>query len=195
VFKQAREEVQEQLELSKQLTKKLKSQLNESDEEEVEKKGNIEPVNQSLNIKLQTSESKNPWISFIPDFNNDNEEEKKANNEEIYVKPKAFVDKEDRRVKSSVIENDSDSDDEDDDIIINSKPEEVDTDEEEETEAPIEEIVETIVNKEIDIKKVLIAEEEENDIEEGESHRLTLSEAFADDDVVAEFRQEKVCFN
>lgn len=139
--------------------------------------------------------SKNPWISFIP---HEEKKEKEKNNEEIYAKPKAFVDKDEIEERANrIIENDSDSDD--DDIIINEKSkifEEEDDEVEEEvvTVAVVEVIEEEKGNKEIDIKKVLIADEEENNIEEGESHRLTLSEAFADDDVVAEFRLEKVCF-
>ena len=210
------------------MTKKLKSQItnNESDDEEskVVTAASSDPITklgQNLNIKLQPSESKNPWISFIPVVSNEIIDENKTtlNSEEIYVKPKAFVDK-DEIVRAQSIQNiENDSDDEsDDDIILdndnsqlvngdnneNEEDSDVEIVPDEETKskpAAIPDLLKELpptksINKEIDINQVLIAEEEEEgndeDRDKTEVHRLTLSEAFADDDVVAEFRLEKV---
>lgn len=248
------------MELSRQLTKKLsaKKPENDSDDDENEKQAADSTNNissQNINLKLEKS-SKNPWISFVPTIDNSQMQNiKNKQNYEQYVKPKAFVDKNEIEAAQKAIEQDdeNDSDSGDNFEIIrsadNNRPEkELDeSDSENEGEKKdenksknnnlIEKTTvlasekysnkpESVVDKpsdkklkeHIDISKVLIADNDEikevedeicdNDNEisgdkktrllkkaagkQNELHRLTLSEAFADDDVVAEFKMEKV---
>ena len=168
----------------------------------------IEKLGESLSLKLEASQSKNPWISFVPVISTTNETVDNGRTEEsedVYVKPKAFVDKDEIEAGNNrIVEEDSDTDDDDDDIVIN-KPIQVKSDENKDSENELK----NNASKEIDSTNILIIDED-NEINEAEdeintksskkfknkrsdTHILTLSEAFADDDVIAEFRQEKVC--
>jgi len=54
-------------------------------------------------------------------------------------------------------------------------------------------IVPKLKNIEIPVNLTVAAKSVQNDREKAEQHNLTISEAFADDDVIEEFRAEKVC--
>jgi U3 small nucleolar RNA-associated protein 14 len=112
----ARDEVKEQLEISKELTKKLQNRpLNGQDDsdndKEVVKAQNGAPV-QNVQIKLEKS-SKNPWISFLPTVTVDENNEKQEATAEIYKKPEAFVNKEEIEKAQNEIDDEDDEDESD----------------------------------------------------------------------------------
>ena len=111
----AREEIQQQLDLAKQLTKKLNQNQNEVVKSDEEEKEDIKMKDSVDARKLLADESlsKNPWISFV---NFVDEGEKEATNEnkdlkEEFSRPKAFVDEKEIENAKRTLEEQSDSDD------------------------------------------------------------------------------------
>lgn len=241
-----RDEISEQLEISKQLTKKIK-ELDENkvnSDEEIEENRETSEINTGLTLNIEQTETKNPWISFIPV----NERPKSNKNDTtetvgdvVYEKPKAFVDQDEIDQAKDAIEGEDSEEDEntmylkkvrEERINLESSESEDEAEKQNDTETSLKTVTqdepnsvqETItdkiieesshelskptesVQKSIDPNKILIAkiddDDEQEEVEEDMSnlkrkfknqikHRLTLSEAFEDDDIVQEFKEEK----
>lgn len=245
----ARELVQDQLELSKKLTKKIKQFEVTNDDDEDDANENDQEANRNkdtLNgVNINPAIANNPWLKMMQGVGgsnaNENDEKKNSNNkDDEYSQPKAFVDtKELEKAKSA--QNEDEDDDEDDqdhheDIIDRSELKQVaeifqeeEKSDNDETEKPsLVKKSNKKEGKEKKKKKVTIKEPEKEQKSEPErtketvnikpinddskfkleitedaknhhqrrlnekEHHLTLSEAFADDDIVEEFRTEKV---
>jgi U3 small nucleolar RNA-associated protein 14 len=235
----ARDQVQEQLELSKQLTKKIKRvELEEEDDEIAEKTQNELGQKNATTLILNQNGLlvNNPWMKMMKGVgkndHEENEETNENNNLTDFAKPKAFSDKTELENAQKQIDNDEeDSDDNDlsDDQEMEREKHEnkrvtsifktIDSDEEgkklkkkskkqprlmkkNEEQAQIEE--KAIQEKEVNIEKniepvnfeVKTSAKNSNNLVKDEKdkqlHQLTLSEAFADDDVIEEFKMEKV---
>lgn len=248
----ARQQVQDQLEIAKNLTKKLKQFEVNSREEEDEPEANKNEETPAINIQSGLLEN-NPWMKMMSgvggqstDTNND------AAPDNDYSQPKAF--KNGIEIKKAEEDFEDSEDDSDDEHIIDKstiedvigvfkddeechseneneneaeKPKEVVVEEEKiEKKIKKSKITETIKNdvgKDIEQKNVETKPSETNikpitqDIEfnkvetdleidvdnkksnnrqlsnhHNKQHQITLSEAFADDDVIEEFKSEKV---
>lgn len=222
----AREQVHEQLDISKKLTQRLKEfEYNDSDDEVEEK----EDPNDA-NIKTAIKDGllvNNPWIKMMSGVGGttDNKDKENTKDESEYTKPKAFVNKKELEKAQDALQQ-SEDDESDIDPLDKTDLKDIaknfnnDTDEEEEVEKQIEETkIETIVNMplpEIKLKEPIKTISEEISTEKNikpnaknislqtktsaelvkkvnnDKHFMTLSDAFADDDVIEEFKQEKV---
>ena len=243
----ARDQVQEQLELSKKLTKKVKDleYAEESDEESKDKKdakGDLAPINPALEGLL----ADNPWtkmMSGVGGVLNDLNGAKKVD-EDDYSKPKAFKDVKAIQKAQDEVDDETDDDEDGDDVVDRSNIKDVIhilNDDEEETEKLInetskQEIIKTpeVISvpspKLVEVVKEHVSSDEKKEVPKMEAnlrivesvapvelkikhdetqsessikkannratgskeHQLTLAEAFADDDVIEEFKSEKV---
>jgi hypothetical protein len=231
------------------LTKKIitKRPGNDDSDEEMETKSNNVTEQHMASLKLEKS-SKNPWISFYPVVDKANQVDTENKNEmnEIYKRPKAYVDQQELEKAQKEIDDESSDDiafDETPDrpimpisnnseIIANNhlndieqvvvvtktakikkknttKKVEFHLDQQQQPDEPDKSNKNTQA-AEIDPKKILLLSETDqtDDIcdsitndrqgslmvsaDKSEIHRLTISEAFADDDVIEEFKTEKV---
>jgi U3 small nucleolar RNA-associated protein 14 len=248
----ARDQVQEQLDISKKLTHKLKQfeYNNEDDEDnEAEQKSSV-----SANLLNQNGVLvNNPWMKMMGDVgvvkNGSNDEAKgAAENNGEYSKPKAFVDKGEIERAEMDADDSEESDNEDylngeleekkntKDVIDIFKNDDKDEESDKEEEVVKGEAVKVDTNVEIEKPKkkkskkeekskpeeLKVEKKEEKNIKpisneqfvnrnlesaaskssdgnkpnnkkmNEQQHQLTLSEAFADDDVIEEFKMEKV---
>lgn len=244
----ARDQVQEQLEISKKLTKKVKDleYAEDSDEEREEKnlKNDLVPSNPTLEGLL----ADNPWTKMMSGVGGllKNTDDDKKNNENEYSKPKAFKDVKEIQNAQDQADDETDDDENDEEQIDRSNIKDVIhilNDEEEDIDKsinhtknqeiiPENEIISVTSPKLVEIvqEKVVHLEKKElknmennikiiqsqptvelkinkNEIQSESSnkksnnrntgskeHQLTLAEAFADDDVIEEFKAEKVFY-
>ncbi|CAF1054400.1 unnamed protein product [Brachionus calyciflorus] len=211
----AREQVQEQLEISKNLTKKLSQfEVKESSDEEQETN-----KKETVNLTLQTATlDNNPWMKMMSGVTGTQTEENKDSNKNEYSQPKAFIDKKNKNNIDEEEELESEIESEDDlpekenlkdvsNVLIESdldeKEEKID-EEKIKKNKKAEKCVQIIVEEtkkipetkeshvEVNIKPMRNEIKSISSIKKSsDSHQLTLSEAFADDDVVQEFKAEK----
>jgi hypothetical protein len=247
----AREQVQEQLEISKQLTKKVKllQKNHDSDEEQKIAMNSENQQEKAINLgELLTNSNglleNNPWMKMLGDINLNKSTKSNgeiSNNDESskiqdYSRPKAFIDKiEIQKAQNELnLEDDKDEDYSDNELNGKSKhPDIIDIfknnlEKEDENmvkykrkknetvidekktkkveKVELMEIKDQITNDEV---KISNEKKKENNISpidsinfkevnlstkktDAEKHQITLSEAFADDDVIEEFKAEKV---
>ena len=246
----AREQVQEQLELSKQLTQRVKEfEVADSEDENIQSNNTEEAaINNALNKNGLLVN--NPWMKMMSGVG-ESKEQADASAAQTeggdYSRPGAFVDHNELKTAQQKMNDLADDDDSEfgDDLIDKSELTDVvnilkDNDEDEEDEKKpddsiskvklpvqfesnkqpkkkpklehkekeIEKPIEPVQVKENNIKLPKVATELDkpktetaeskkavsNNREKGLQHNLTISEAFADDDVIEEFRAEKVNF-
>jgi U3 small nucleolar RNA-associated protein 14 len=241
----ARDEVQEQLELSKQLTKKVKRVELENDEDEDENEKNEQEKQLVLNQNGLLVN--NPWMKMMKGVGQssnetDENENKESRLNDEFSKPKAFNDQAEIEKAQRELADDQESEDESDDSdnleIAREKEsnkqvasifKKNDTNEktkinektkgktkkvkfvkevENQKEAPIVEktsqeakiVLENNIEPVFESKTVRnfknVEDSNDNHDEDNNNkdHQITLSEAFADDDVIEEFKMEKVAF-
>ena len=127
----AREQVQEQLELSKQLTRKLAKQVEEEDDNETQtntSQQQQEGAQQRVGVTAVNVLANNPWMKMMGnvgrvDANGQIEGEDEAEEEasEHFAKPAAFVDtKELEKARRDLSKAEADDDDDDEDELIDS---------------------------------------------------------------------------
>ena len=245
----AREQVQEQLEISKQLTQRVKEfEVADSEDENIQSNNTEEAaINNALNKNGLLVN--NPWMKMMSGVG---ESKEQADNSAAqteggdYSRPGAFVDHNELKTAQQKMNDLADDDDSEfgDDLIDKSELTDVvnilkDDEDEEDEKKPadvsiskvklpvqfesnkqpkkkqkleskekqvekIEKLTEPVkenniklpkVATELDKPKTETAESKKaviNNREKGLQHNLTISEAFADDDVIEEFRAEKV---
>lgn len=231
----ARDQVQEQLEISKKLTQRVKEfEYDDSDVEKDDKKTNDDS---SSNVNLVLKDGllvNNPWIKMMSGVGGlgvDKSNEKEENiDKEDYSKPKAFLNKREIENAQNELEDESDDDDveidqidksevknlaktftnesDDDEEIVHVKEQSivVQNNAEEEIKTPVEELntkepheSNDLVEKNLKPVVKNISLENKSKLEvvnkkkaNEQEHFMSLNDAFADDDVIEEFRLEKV---
>jgi U3 small nucleolar RNA-associated protein 14 len=186
----ARDQIQEQLDLSKKLTTKLKQfEYNDSDDEDTEaKSSSIKAENRDQKVAvsavidtLKPKMADNPWLRMMSGVGGtdgkDAENGKDGEEEEWGLKKLQTI----RNPEAQVEEEKEVSD----------KPVET-------TDKSInDEKVDDVQEKKADetVEKVQMSSEVKINVKrqsDDQAHRLTLMEAFADDDIVEEFKTDKV---
>ena len=242
----ARDEVQEQLELSKQLTKKVKRVELENDEDEDENEKNEQEKQLVLNQNGLLVN--NPWMKMmkgVGQSSNETDEngDKESRLNDEFSKPKAFNDQAEIEKAQRELADDQESDDESDDsdnLEISREKEsnkqvasifkkndangkskisektkgktkkvkfvkEVDSQQEapivektsKESKIVLENNIEPVFESKTarNFKNVEDTNDNHDEDNSSKDHQITLSEAFADDDVIEEFKMEKVAFS
>jgi len=227
----AREQVHEQLDISKKLTKKIKEFEYDDSDGETEQK---QQQNETENVDLKSVLNKdgllvnNPWIkmmSGVGGISNNNNSKIDEQDENDYSKPKAFVnEKEIKNAQNELDDEEEDNASDNNDDLDKSDLKEIskafnnndDTDEEEEQQTvvekkQIEKVVKKVSKNKIESERLIETEknlkpivsknisldnksnlEQVSKKSDNKKHLMTLTDAFADDDVIDEFRQEKV---
>jgi U3 small nucleolar RNA-associated protein 14 len=202
----AREQVQEQIQLSKELTKKVKEFEYDDEDDDKHEATSAEAHNDAQLLKIKST---NPWTRMMGEVGlikeSCNEEQNPAVSEPSeYSRPKSFRDvsvlesnnskdideklTKELQLETSIIFNEKSNE------IIQSQPnedkyipEEMPLSSVQGNLADISPIFSSKIKKETQLPSINRANDS--------NHQLTLSEAFADDDVVEEFRAEKVTIN
>jgi hypothetical protein len=237
----AREQVHEQLDISKKLTQRIKEFEYDDSDGENKDDGEEEQKNSDLKSVLVKDGLlvNNPWIKMMSGVGGLNNKENLSKNENSvqpeYSKPKAYTNKKEIEIAQFELDNQNENEESDADYLDKSDIKELskaftnnETDDEdlEQEKKPVEAREKTIkvtkecqavaeVEKEdfllknkslieekpeeinikpknitIDNKSKLVPTKKSNNV----AHLMTLTDAFADDDVIEEFKQEKVFF-
>ena len=231
----ARDQVQEQLELSKQLTKKVKK-VELDDDDDIKEEENEQIKKETLLLSQNGLLVNNPWMKMMRGVTGQSSENNDAPIEESvseFSKPKAFTNQseiEQAQQRAEMEEQDEQESDDDlnDDVEIvkekesnkrvtsifspkektkNSKKVKLGKEAKEEKDAvessltisekPNASVPEKNIEPLFVQPKRVKSLKQVEDIEDEETnnkseHQITLSEAFADDDVIEEFKMEKV---
>lgn len=186
----ARDQIQEQLDLSKKLTTKLKQfEYNDSDDEDTEAKSSSTKADNrdqkvAVSAVIDTLKPKmadNPWLRMMSGVGGTDgkgdENDKDGEEEEWGLKKLQTI----RNPEAQVEE----------EIEVSDKP--VETSDKNINDEKIADIQEKKADE--TIEKVQMSSEVKINVKrqsDDQAHRLTLMEAFADDDIVEEFKTDKV---